>query len=192
LSRGSALMHGESTLFIATMTGILYFMETDWETPSISGRRWPSLRSQTAALLAKAYTPNATRHAVENAEAVAAAEVVAVLVVPDRFGRARLQQASWRLGPRPSLRAATAVSAAARNKGVDRSPPQLADDSRNALQNEGRRVSRLAKDRQPRLVEGRTGCPAPPEGPLAKRCRKRPQLKCGQLEGPLTVVGAVR
>jgi hypothetical protein len=56
--------------------------------------------------------------------------------------------------PPPSLRSATAVLTATRGKGVDRMPPQVADCPRNALQNEGRGVCRLTKDRQPRTCRG--------------------------------------
>jgi hypothetical protein len=61
--------------------------------------------------------------------------------------------------PPPSLRSATAVLTATRGKGVDRMPPQVADCPRNALQNEGRGVCRLTKDRQPRTCRGANWAP---------------------------------
>jgi len=77
-------------------------------------------------------------------------EVVATLSV-ERCRRRRLCRREYgQLGPPPSLRSATAVLTATRGKGVDQMPPQGADFLRNALQNEGRGVCRLAKDRQSR------------------------------------------
>ena len=68
-------------------------------------------------------------------------------------------EACRRFGPPPSLRSATAVLIAIRGKGVDRMPPQVADCPRNALQNDGRGLRRLAKSRQPRVRRGADWAP---------------------------------
>ena len=82
------------------------------------------------------------------------AEVVATLSVEQCFQRCPCRQRYRQLGPPSLLRLTTAVLTATRSKGVDRMPPQMADCPRNAMQNEGRGVCRLAEDRQPRNVPG--------------------------------------
>ena len=86
-------------------------------------------------------------------------EIVASLGVGGRPRCCLLQRDVQAAGPPPSLRSATSVLAATRGKGVDRMPTQVAGCPRNALQNEGRGMSRLAKDRQPRVCRGADWAP---------------------------------
>ena len=81
-------------------------------------------------------------------------EIVASLGVHGRPRCCRVPRDVQAAGPPPSLRSATTVLAATRGKGVDRMPAQAASCPRNALQNEGRAMSRLAKNRQPRVRRG--------------------------------------
>ena len=80
-------------------------------------------------------------------------EVVATLVVRS-LDVVDLSETRKPCRPPPSLCSATTVLAATRVQAHGQMPPHVADDLRNALQNEGQGMSRLAENRQPRLCQG--------------------------------------